>query len=97
MARKRRNHTAEFRDNVIKLVLDGGLKASAVAKDHDLAPSLVAGWVRQRHIDLGENPRQQPTSTEREELQRLRREKRDLELELAFVKKTVIYLASLKK
>lgn len=97
MARTKRKFTTEFRENVIKMVMDGGLKASAVAKEYDLAPSLVAGWVRQRRIDSGDNPRQKPTSNEREELVRLRREKRDLELELSFLKKTAAYFASLKK
>lgn len=87
MARRKRTFAPELRENVMKLVIDGGLKASAVAKEHDLAPSLVAGWVRQRRIDRGDNPRQLATSTEREELVRLRREKRDLENENAFLKK----------
>lgn len=97
MARTKRSFTAEFRENVIKLVIDGGLMASAVARDHDLSPSLVAGWVRQRRIDSGDNPRQQPTSSERDELARLRRQNRDLEMELSFLKKTAAYFASLKK
>lgn len=97
MARTKRTFSKEFRAGAVKLVIDGGKTSSYVAKEHDLSPSLVAGWVRQARIDAGDNPRQAPSSAERDELIRLRKLTREQELELAFLKKTAAYFASQKR
>ena len=82
---------------VIRLVIDGGRSCSDIARSHDLAPGLLAGWVRQARIDDGDNPRGKSTSTEREELTRLRKALREAEMENAFLKKTSAFFAALKR
>ena len=52
----KRQFPREFRAVIVKRVLDSGQSASQVARTHDLAPSLVAGWVRQSKVDLEVGP-----------------------------------------
>jgi transposase len=97
MARTKRTFSKEFKAEAAALVVSGGQSASQVARSHEVAPSLVANWVRQARVDAGDNPRSLPTSDERAELIRLRRREKDLEMELSFLKKTASYFASLKR
>jgi transposase len=97
MPRRKRKFSKEFKAEAAELVVSGGQSASQVARSHDIAPSLVANWVRQARVDAGDNPRLLPTSNEREELIRLRKREKDLEMELSFLKKTASYFASLKR
>jgi transposase len=93
MARQRRKHSPEFKSEVVRLVLDGGQSAGAVAKAHDLADSLVAGWVKQAKIDRGSGPTGALTTTERQDLARLQRENRELRQERDFLKKCAAFFA----
>ena len=97
MAKTRRRFSDEFKEEVVKLVINGGRRASEVAQSHQLLGSQVSAWVRQARIDAGDNPRQALTSSEREELTRLRRRDREREAENSFLKKTLVYLAAMKK
>ena len=85
--RVKRRFTQEFRHEVVKLVLDGGQSSSQVARTHDLAPSLVAGWVRQAKTDMGVGVAGQLTSAEKEELTKARKDLRELRRENDFLKK----------
>ena len=87
MARTKSQFFREFRAEAVKLVIDGGRSCSDVARNHDLAPSLLAGWVRQARVDAGDNPGGKATSPEREELGRLRKALRESEMENLFLKK----------
>lgn len=88
MTRKKRQFSREFKAQVIRLVIDGGRSCSDIARRHNLAQGLRAGWVRQARIDNGENNRAKSTSAEKEELTRLRKALRESEMENAFLKKT---------
>jgi transposase-like protein len=43
---QRRRHSAEYKQQVIKEVIETG-NAAAVARKHDLSPSMVSRWVRE--------------------------------------------------
>ena len=51
--RRRRVHTPEFKAETVQLVLTGGRSVGEVARELDLAESLVRGWVRQAEVDAG--------------------------------------------
>lgn len=89
---QKRRFSKEFKAEVIKLVVDGGQRSSDVARKHDLAGSQVAQWVRQARVDAGENPGAALTSTERSELTRVRRQLRESQREVAFLKKCALFL-----
>ena len=92
MAEKKRRFSKEFKAEVVKLVVDGGQRSSDVARQHDLAGSQLSAWVRQARVDAGENPGSALTSTERAELTRVRRQLRESQREVAFLKKCALFL-----
>jgi transposase-like protein len=90
--RKRRQFTPEQKADAVQLVRKVGNLAK-VARDLDLTETALRSWVKQADIDEGHGPKGALTSEEREELQRLRRENRTLEMERDFLKKAAAFFA----
>ena len=83
--RKRRQYTPEQKADAVRMVREIGSVAK-VARDLDLTESSLRNWVKQGDIDEGRGPEGALTTEEREELRRLRRENRTLEMERDFLK-----------
>jgi transposase len=92
MSRKRRYFTPEFKAEAVALVLDRGLEISEVADDLDLHPSTLRRWVDRFEAETGE-PGDSLSSSEREELKRLRKEVRVLREEKTILKKAAAFFA----
>lgn len=90
--RKRRQYTPEQKADAVRLVREVGNLAK-VARDLDLTESSLRNWVQRADIDEGHGPEGALTSDEREELRRLRRENRTLEMERDFLKKAAAFFA----
>jgi transposase len=90
--RKRRKYTAKQKADAVRLVRKVGNLAK-VARDLDLTESALRNWVNQADIDEGNGPEGALTTEEREELRRLRRENRTLEMERDFLKKAAAFFA----
>lgn len=90
--RKRRRFTAEQKADAVRLVREVGNLAK-VARDLDLTETSLRSWVKQADVDEGRGPEGALTSEEREELRRLRRENRTLQLERDFAKKAAAFFA----
>jgi transposase len=69
----------EFRREAVRLVESSGSSIERVASELGIAGETLRKWVKQARIDAGEQ--EGLTSAEREELRRLRREKRILQEE----------------
>jgi transposase len=91
--RKRRSFTPEFRAEAVRLVREGTKSLPQVAKDLDLTESALRVWVRQAEAAEGKGPDGALSQAEREELQRLRRENRQLLMERDFLKKAAAFFA----
>jgi len=91
--RKRRAFTPEFKSETVRLVLDGGKAIPDVARDLDLTESALRLWVRRAQADRGEGRPGELTTVEREELQRLRREVKELRLEREIPTKAAAFCA----
>ena len=91
--RKRRAFTPEFKAETVRLVLDGGKGIPEVARDLDLTESALRLWVHQAKVDRGQGKPGELTTVEREELQRLRREVKDLRIEREILKKAAAFFA----
>ncbi|MBV9328098.1 MAG: transposase [Chloroflexi bacterium] len=76
IARRRRSFTPEFKAQTAELVRTSGKSVAGVTRDLDLTEIAVRRWVAQAEIDAGR--RDGLTTSEREELSRLRRENRVL-------------------
>ncbi len=90
--RKRREYTPEQKADAIRMVREVG-NLSKVARDLDLTESSLRNWVKQAEIDDGHGPEGALMTEEREELRRLRRKVRTLEMERDFAKKAAAFFA----
>jgi len=91
--RKRRSFTEAYKAEVVELVRKSGKRIGAVAKDLDLTESRVRAWVRQADVDEGHGPTGPLTTAEREELGKLRKRVKTLEMEREILKKATAFFA----
>lgn len=92
--RQRRKFTAQFKAETVRLIRAGDKPISQVARDLDLSESAVRTWVKRADIDAGRSSSGgELTTAEREELLRLRRENRQLEMEREILKKAAAFFA----
>jgi transposase len=91
--RKRRNFTPEFKADAVRLTKIGDRSIAQVAADLDLTETALRGWVKRLDIDAGQGPPGALTTPEREELTRLRRENKRLQMEREILKKAAAFFA----
>jgi transposase len=89
--RPSRSFTAQYKAEVVGLCLSGERSVAQVARDLDLTTSAVRRWIAQAEIDAGH--KEGLTSSEREELARLRRENRVLREERDILKRATAFFA----
>jgi transposase-like protein len=95
-SRTRRRFTAQQQAEAVELCLQEGLSCNAVAQRLGLPSSSLARWVRQARLDRGQaGPRAQGllTTEERTELNRLRKENRELRREKDFFRLAAAHFA----
>lgn len=91
--RQRRVFSEEFKEGAVRLVLDEGKSAGAVARDLDLTESALRTWVERARADRTKGKSGGLTTVEREELARLRKEVRTLRVERDVLKKAAAFFA----
>lgn len=91
--RPRRHYSDEFKAGAVGLVLNEGKTVSQVARDLDLTPTAFRLWVERARANLGKGRPGVLTSVEREELSRLRKENRQLQMERDILKKATAFFA----
>jgi len=92
--RPRRAFTDEFRADVVRLCQADGESIAEVAKRLDLTESAVRGWVKKAEQEaLVGGDAEALTMSEKEELQRLRRENKTLRMEREILKKAATFFA----
>ena len=89
--RMRRSFTDTFKAETVELVRSSDKTIAQISRDLGLTETAVRRWVEQAAIDAGQ--RQGLTTTEREELARLRREVRVLQEERDILKKAAAFFA----
>jgi transposase-like protein len=93
MGRKRRKFTPEFKAEAVRLCKVGDRPIKQVAKDLDLTETALREWVKRADIDVGQGPPGALTTVEREELSRLRKHVKRLEMEREILKKAAAFFA----
>ena len=86
-----RPYPPEFRREAVELYRGAGRPLSEIAAGRGISTETLRVWVRQAEIDAGE--REGLSSSEREELRRLRRENRVLQQERDLLKKAAAFFA----
>lgn len=88
--KKRKSYTAEFKQDTVKLVLDGGRTAVDVAKGLGINENLIYKWIRQyREDSLNSFPGKGRLKPDDEEIRKLRRELMDVKEERDILKKAI--------
>lgn len=82
-----------FKADMVALVLDKGMKPGAVIEQFGLPRVSFYRWLKAARIERGEDPGQELTRTERQELNALRKQVRDLKMEAELVKKWAAFFA----
>jgi transposase len=91
--KKRRFFTAEFKAEAVRLCKVGDRSIGKVSDDLGLTETALRQWVKRAEIDAGKGPAGELTTAEREELQRLRRENKRLQMERDILKKAAAFFA----
>jgi transposase len=87
--RSRRRFTKEFKAETVALIRRSGKSIAEVCRDMGLSESSVHRWLAQVDVDAGQ--RDGLTTTEREELSRLRRENRVIREERDVLAKAIAF------
>jgi transposase len=91
--RKRRKFTPEFKAETVRLCRVGDRTIGQVAEDLDLTETALREWVKRADIDAGQGPPDALTTSEREELARLRRDNKRLTQERDILKAAATFFA----
>ena len=91
--KKRRRFTKEFKEQAVRIVKESGESVYAVAKDLDLSESVLRSWVRNDTLSEEGAPEGSLTGNERDELIRLRKKVKRLEMEKEILKKAAAFFA----
>ena len=91
--KKRRRFSPEFKLEAVKLVKDGGVGIAQAARDLDICETSLRRWVNQYEIDQGQGSAGALTTAERDEIRRLRKKVRQLEMEREILKKATAFFA----
>ena len=91
--RKRRAFTDEFKKEVVQLTKVGDRRIGEVAKDLDLTETALREWVKRAEEAAATPVPGALTAVEREELLRLRKQVKRLEMEREILKKAAAFFA----
>jgi transposase len=83
--------TSEFKRDVVRVARRGDLTKAEVAADSDISVESVHRWMRQADIDDG--VKDGLTTAEQQEVVRLRRDNRRLEMENEILRRAAAYFA----
>jgi transposase len=87
-----RPYPKEFREGALQLVREGERSIVQIARDLGIAESCLRRWIKQAELDTGRRD-DGLTSSEREELRRLRRENARLKQEKEILRKAAAFFA----
>src|SRR5262245_51621032 len=93
MPRTRPPYPPEFRTEAVELIRSGTKTIRGLSRDLGVADQTLRNWVREADLDAGRR-HDGLTSSEREELRRLRAENRTLRMERDLLKKAAVFFAS---
>jgi transposase len=90
----RRQFTQEQKAEAVQIVRHSGKPISQIAKEMGLTESALRKWVKQAQTDQAKAPNGPLTTEERQELAKLRRDNKRLQMERDFLKKAAAFFAA---
>ena len=98
MGNSRRGFTKEFKVDAVKLITEQGYKISEAARNLGVDPSVLRRWKEQIEKEgMQAFPGKGFMTPEKEELHRLRKEVKRLEMDRDILKKATAFFANLSK
>jgi transposase len=91
----KKQHTREFKENAVRLVLAGDRSAAAIARELGVPGWKLRAWVRSYQADQSTG-KGSGTIPSQEELAKLRKENKQLRMENEILKKATAYFAKLQ-
>ena len=91
--RVKRSFDPEFKAGAVKLVREEGKTLAQVARDLDIVPSVLGGWVRLAEAEDAPGGTGALKAAERAELTLLRKQNRVLQMERDLLKKAAAFFA----
>lgn len=89
---KRQKFTPQFREETAKLVVESGRPIVEVAREYHLGETTIGNWVK-KYRDAHATDEPPLELSERARLRELEDRNREMEMELAFLKKAAAYFA----
>ncbi len=94
MTQKRKHYSKQFKIDAVKLVTEQGFNVSEAARNLGIHHSSLRRWKRQLESDGNQAfPGKGNLSTEKQELDRLRKENKRLRMEREILKKATAFFA----
>jgi transposase len=94
MSKGYRKYSPEFREEVVKLVIDTSRAITDVAREYGVHDTTLGNWVRAYKEKNGEAAEAPLTLQDRARLRELERKNRELEMKCAFLTKAAAYFAA---
>ena len=91
--RQRRKFTPEFKAEAVRLCRTGERSLNQIAEDLDLSETVLREWVKRADEAAAPAVGESLTTAERDELTRLRRQVKRLEMEREILKKAAAFFA----
>ncbi|WP_411268451.1 IS3 family transposase [Nonomuraea sp. PA05] len=88
MARRRRQFSPEFKEEAIRMVLEGDRTVASVAREFDINASTLGSWVNRHRIASARQEQPPVSGPERARIRELERENAELREKLIFLKKS---------
>lgn len=93
MGKPNRNYEPEFRQKVVRLVLEEGRTIKSVNEEYSLGEGTVRGWIRKFEEECKINPETKETKDLYAENLKLRKELAEAKKENDFLKKAAAFFA----
>jgi transposase len=94
MSKGYRKYSPEFREEVVRLVIDTSRAITDVAREYGVHDTTLGNWVREYKEKHGGAAEEPLTLNERARLRELERKNRELEMKCAFLTKAAAYFAA---
>ena len=93
MAKTTKRYEVEFKQHVVRLVLEEGRTIASVNQEFQLGEGTVRSWIKQFQEECENNPELQTTKDLYAENRKLRKELEELKKENLFLKKAAAFFA----
>ncbi len=95
MTQKRKHYSKQFKIDAVKLVTEQGYKVSEAARNLGIHHSSLRNWKKQLETDGNQSfPGKGHMTSDKEELYRLRKEVKKLQMEREILKKAAAFFAN---